>query len=1056
MHLTVTGRLSDNLADQDIAPGRCWDVAAYYLYTLAWDPFILSRLKAAPVLREPTDKIVAPADVILLFAHPNDDDDGAAIKQVRKAGGRIVFNRPSPELIPKFCTDGYGQTIISLREHWHLDAASSEKYIYPHTDTFLRLNPGAGTVLSHIGENPDLIVTDKAAVFAGDPIAAVGAYQFTPGRLSGLMSDLGILLVHTIAAFTEMPVSRDEQRKLSRHVELRRDFHSFGFAYMTVLELGRCHGGDNVDVEPAEALVIDAAQSLADGDHRGAAKTLKQAFEELEVENRKLQPVPAVFTDMLHGGELYPEIGYFEIDWPEHPAEVIRTYLQWAKTRSYKFNVDLGATTVRELALRFPQLFSELQRGKGRSHVEFVNGSCNQPYPPFHPLESQIRQFDTGRDVWREVLGVPPKTYASQEFGFCPQLAAVLKQQGYRNAVIRVQNMGDAPTLTDEQIEWQAPSGDKIRSLPSHPHKSEQLNEFTYHNLHLKLYLHQKDDLDFAVFSCFGDITYHRWMREELIRTCHYAPVFGRFETFQGYFRSTKKAPAPDKRLYMSEFDCDASFINLGIWDFYQAYTGNYNSNCINSMRTSSLFAAAELLDAVAAITGNGDYRTAEHERNWEALSHYQGHGTYIVPYFQGGGFQGPGDSPLAKEARRGLFAVAEYLGPTDHRPIKEVTDQLIAAAESRAGELIRDWLKSDADGNAYRFYNFAPACERIISLPGHEDRHVRVSLPAYGCLTLTDPDVAATAGSGADPVAAGTDFLDNGLVRAEFDLERGTLQRLVRKDDGKELLSGASHAFYFPDSPAPVCSNSTVLLRSPLRGTIEFEISVGDACRMTTRVSLDSGATTLTCETQVLEVPPLAGDQWHNHLGVRFELAERGEVWSSHFNVLEPFPHDRIYSPNVLVADEVVFLNEGNQFYIREGTALSNILIMENEPARQFRYAVGLVQKNPIMQARAWAQPCFIERVHAKKSFAQFLVQFDRADIELLSCRYDDGALLLRLANTCDRKVPTSLTMFAPIAAASSTTLAGDHKSNLPVQDGSVALELSPWDIRQVRLTLA
>ena len=288
------------------------------------------------------------------------------------------------------------------------------------------------------------------------------------------------------------------------------------------------------------------------------------------------------------------------------------------------------------------------------------------------------------------------------------------------------------------------------------------------------------------------------------------------------------------------------------------------------------------------------------------------------------------------------------------------------------------------------------------------------------------------------------------------FDLERGTLQRLVRKEDGKELLSGASHAFYFPDSPAPVCSNSTVLLRSPLRGTIEFEISVGDACRMTTRVSLDSGATTLTCETQVLEVPPLAGDQWRNHLGVRFELAERGEVLSSHFNVLEPFPHDRIYSPNVLVAEDVVFLNEGNQFYIREGTALSNILVMENEPARQFRYAVGLVQKNPIMQARAWAQPCFIERVNAKKSFAQFLVQFDRADIELLSCRYDDGALLLRLANTCDRKVPTSLTMFAPIAAASSTTLAGDHKSNLPVQDGSVALELSPWDIRQVRLTLA
>ena len=116
---------------------------------------------------------------------------------MRKIIERLVDNSEFEEY-----KEGYGQTIISLREHWHLDAASSEKYIYPHTHTFLRLNPGAGTVLSHIGENPDLIVTDKAAVFAGDPIAAAGEYQFMPGRLSGLMSDLGILLVHTIAAFT--------------------------------------------------------------------------------------------------------------------------------------------------------------------------------------------------------------------------------------------------------------------------------------------------------------------------------------------------------------------------------------------------------------------------------------------------------------------------------------------------------------------------------------------------------------------------------------------------------------------------------------------------------------------------------------------------------------------------------------------------------------------------------------------------------------------------------------------------------------------------------------
>ena len=124
----------------------------------------------------------------------------------------------------------------------------------------------------------------------------------------------------------------------------------------------------------------------------------------------------------------------------------------------------------------------------------------------------------------------------------------------------------------------------------------------------------------------------------------------------------------------------------------------------------------------------------------------------------------------------------------------------------------------------------------------------------------------------------------------------------------------------------------------------------------MTTRVSLDAGQPVATFDTEITRAPAVEGNQWHNHLGVRFELADAtAEISNSHFNVLEPFPHRQIYSPYLLLAGDTIFLNTGNEFYVRDDGALSNILIMENESARRFQYAVGLAEKNPVMQSRKW-----------------------------------------------------------------------------------------------------
>ena len=1095
-HIIVSSQTeSKNASARGVESGRYWLHQAYYLYPLVWDPFVLTRLEGIPSLRERSEPIGAADNSLLLFTHPNTAEDRDAIEEVLGQGGNVVLNHPDSEIESLvadegFCGDDYGETISSLRERWHFNALETRPYIYPHTQQFLRLNPESGQVLSRIGGNPDLVLGKRAAIFAGDPIAAVDTYQFTPDLMTRLMGDMSALLAFTVAHFTESPITSDEQKKLRQRFELRRDFHAFGYAHWMVSELDCCYGGNNVNLLESESLVMAAAEKAVHGTVRETTDLLRKAFEALEKENRKIQPIPAVFTDVLHGGELFEDIGFFEIDWPEHPADVLRIYLEWVKTRSYRFNVDLGATTVRELAKRFPDLFDELKKQYKRGRVEFVNGSCNQPYPPFHSLESQIRQFDTGRQVWRDVFDTTPETYASQEFGFCPQIASVLKQQGYNNAVIRVQNMGDAPTIENEQIDWEAPNGDRLRSLPSHPHKSESQagNDYTYHNLHLKLVLHGQAELPFAIFTCLGDITYNRYMREELARVCHYAPVFGRFDTMGSYFHRSKEIDAPTVRFEMQDFNCDAAFINLDIWKMYKNYTGNYNSNCVNSMRSTHLFAAAELINAITVILDQGSYQAINHEKNWEALTHYQGHGTYIVPYHESGGFQGPGDNPANHAPGRGVQEVAEYLGPIDFRQVKQVTDKLMAQSHSLANECISNCLSaisaSTSGKGGYCLYNYAQERQMLVRIPNAAgrnfcqadqvlyaqddgpDRLLSVSLPAYGYAMAKE----ATTGVSDrldETVVVGKDTLENHFLRLEFDLKTGTLCRMIDKASGREVLTKGSHAFYFPQSLQQVCCQSKIRLRGPLRGSILFNIELkddcGNRCTIETVVSLDVGQTVAAFETKVLNIPKLEGDQWRNHLGVRFAWPDANTgILTSHFNVLESFSHKQIFSPKVLVArsetGDTVFLNEGNQFYVRDGNSLRHIMIMENEPLRKFRYAIGLADHNPIMQSLKWSQPCFVQRndkINASKCVSQSFIDFDNENIDLLSCRYEEGALLIRLANTIGTEVQATLTAFESITSASVTGLDGKHKRSLNVNEGRVKLNLRPWDIRQLRITL-
>jgi hypothetical protein len=131
----------------------------------------------------------------------------------------------------------------------------------------------------------------------------------------------------------------------------------------------------------------------------------------------------------------------------------------------------------------------------------------------------------------------------------------------------------------------------------------------------------------------------------------------------------------------------------------------------------------------------------------------------------------------------------------------------------------------------------------------------------------------------------------------------------------------------------------------------------------------------------------------------------------------------------------------------------LSNILIMENEPARRFRYAVGPAEENPLMQARLWRQPCEAIPAQADLPESASFFEFDSPDVELLSCRKEGQGLLLRMANTTSNRIRTTLRAWQPVREATRTLLNGDPKGVLKVEDGEVKLSFRACDILQVQI---
>jgi len=1059
--------------------GRWWSLETLYLHSLLHDPFILCRTGKRPTVALANEPTLTIHDALLFYAQPADSEtERNRIIETLARGGAVVLNHPDNRLlssVPQLnWASRVGTPIDSLRERW--DLGSSRTYHYADGETFDPYSPTGAHVLSWIGDHPDLLVHGSASLFAGNPWASILRYLNAP-VFSMLLLDFADLLIRATALLTHQPMTDAELKLVSQHRELRRDFHAFGFAAFTVEQLEESLGVSQVDLSDASEKVIAAARSLAVDELADAQALLQEGFELLEQENRKLQPTPAIFTDTLHGGGLFEGIGYCEFDWPQHAADVLSNHLDWAETRGYRFNIDFAAKSLEQMSRRYPKLFARLRRAIELHQVEIVNGTWNQPYPPFFTLQSMIRQFDLGCESVQTIVGVRPTSFASQEFSFTPQTASILAQHGYSGVVLRSQNMGDVPTLNANYATWIAPNGDHIPALPSHRYKSEQLNEVTYNNLHLKLFA-AKDLPTPQVFTGLGDLTYFRPFREELARSAHYANVFGRFTTWRDYFNAGKGTACPELRPAMEDFDCRAAFLEVKQWQHLRATGGGSVEHCTRSAAASELFRARELLSLLEDAADSSGEESVE---NWRALLTYQGHDRYFSPKWPSGGFMGARFNPTRRKGRIDE-TVADYCGPADTTTLRQRADTDLLHAERSAKRSIRrtlgaaesfksnvhQWTIFNPGGATQRTLRFRKAAGQALlingeSIPVQDDRGdliAAVSLPAYSSICITARERLQPDPEMDHPVTSGDTFLDNGLLRVEFDPAAGTVTRILRPSDGRTLF--ATGRFVAPGATSQTCEKIHWRARGPLMTSLELMILLHmpqGECRIRARLSLEAGQTWLDLQQRVETCPPISGDQWTNHLGLQFTLTDANfNLLRSHYNVQEPSEERQIFSHNLLQANlsdgvQLGWMNRGNQFYVREQNAISAILLSENESARKFVHRIGYSRGTALSEARAWLSPVFVVPADSTAPLHAKLITLDSDKVELLSAVRVGNQLQVRLANLCGESVLLTLSTRKPARAAWRTDFTGKRTAAIEISDGRINLTLRPWDIAQLEV---
>ena len=549
--------------------------------------------------------------------------------------------------------------------------------------------------IATISELPAVLVKEGTAIFAFNPLKVIHRYLNMADPSS--TRDLTDLMVKAVLSASGIEKDIDDN-------DLRRDFHAFGISTLLVCQLHRT-AGKKWNVKEILPELRSAAEFYMNGDYAKAEKILSGLFSLLEKRRREIVNIPIYIMTMPHGGIIIENEGYAEYDWLDAAAKVLNLLLDWTEKYGYRIAPDIGAGTLEEFVKVHPETVTRMKKLWDKGLIEFVNGTYSQPYMQLWPLWDQDKQFEIGLKTFTEIFGRRPTVYAAQEIAHHPALPDILLKNGFRHAIHRSQNLGLVPIDNSPIIDWQSPSGNSIRGLPSHPLRTERRGGEIWRHLPILLTSKRNGTLPFIAFTSLMDQTFIDIYNEEILRTNRYAHVWGEFVTPSEFFEKTKKLQAVNTCYKLDQYHYD---LDLSGNSIHGHQTGGYSSEHAFMFKESSRLQGLEKKGRLSYNKCNTGILPVKSKINspydeLKLLLTQEAHDCYIIPYFAPGYFMDGGltdycgprykcvnDGPrgLARAIRDAAKYPKVFSDTAPHTAVKAKIKRAVISCKSHCAEI--------------------------------------------------------------------------------------------------------------------------------------------------------------------------------------------------------------------------------------------------------------------------------------------------------------------------------------------------------------------------------
>lgn len=1025
-----------------------WNLFSLTAYTLMFDPYILS-MGVIPQLVHPKDRHTGTDGDIIFYPYPLEDE--SVIKHLGESGrqgSKLLLVQPgcsAQKEIPDLKRLGSVKRFVSLKETVSFCWKDTRRYVLPDNLFFQVYENRFDRVLASVGDVPAGGIIGRNVVFSIDPMDFLinTSYEnyVDPPR------DVSLLLALALRHIQEKPLSESEISTAREHEELRRDFHGYGFARAMLEQLSiLMKSKERLNYDEADKAVISAARALVAGEKGKAGAGLKKAFTLLLHEREKLYNGQIYLFDLLHGGGMFQDCGFFEYDWPQHVAWLFRSYLHLSASRGYRFNLDVMAKSLEHLAERFPVLRREIAEGWRKGWLDIVNGTYGHPFPQLYDTELGLRQYELGVKEIEKQFGKKPTIFANQEFGFTPQIPQITRGFGYDAIVQRVYNNGDCKVLDVPLVDWRGPDGSGMKTLPSFRTQTQRKYEYIYENISFLIAEDISYGYPWVTISCHGDQTFYRFFREELVRTAYYAPVLGKFITYRDFFAEVKEKSV-EQSFSMDDFE-SCWCLDYSRWSFHRDHTGDNLKNFIKALETERAILMAGAIQSFAHIKTGAE--CASLEDAWKALSMYASHDAMMVSRFTQGAFfhqtAFPGYcGPLNRKLNVGHIA-----GRDLEESKKEATQ---AAGKTLSG------LAGQGDTHWVIFNPLSFDRQAAVNLPGNDKGSV-VSLPALGYRRV--PKNFQTPGQDTTRVDGRSLTMENNFLKIILNPEDGSIKSWVDKNTGAELLAGPANRLVMGKSSTTEimawdAGKAAGAQASMSTKGIISSVALG-RCRFETEYSLHATDSIIRMKTSFDPDKELKGDdQWTDSIRASYTIGRGAKVYRLTQNFCEETSRGRftslLYCSCLTAAGRMNLLNAGTLAYRRDNDSIDTVLLCESESLRTFSTALSFGTGSIMRETLSWQSPPFMVPAGAGPE-SESLLSLNNDNLVVLSVEpAGDRALSLRIAETEGLATSAAIEFGFPLKAAVLTDFMGKEIQPIDVTKSKLSYNLSAWQIIQIRV---